>query len=157
MQLARGILIGIGGTAAMDVWAIFLWVACGQGRPNFGPMGRWFWHLHRGRVFHLDIAEAVPFRRETALGWLGHYAVGVVYGVLLVALTGPRWLEAPTFLPAFVLGIVTVGAGWFLLQPGMGAGWAASRLAHPWRVRGMNLLAHTVFAAGMYGTAVALQ
>lgn len=157
MQLARGIVVGIGGTAAMDAWAIFLWAACGQGRPDFGPMGRWFWHLHRGTVFHPDIGEAAAFRRETALGWLGHYAVGVVYGVVLVALTGRRWLEAPTFLPACVLGIVTVGAGWFLLQPGMGAGWAASRLPHPWRVRGMNLLAHTVFAAGMFGTALALR
>ena len=90
---------------------------------------------------------------ELALGWIGHYAVGILYGVLLAAFMGSGWLAAPTFLPAFVLGVLTVAAGWFLLQPGLGIGWAASRLPDPTRARILNLAAHTVFAIGMYGTA----
>ncbi|TGQ96436.1 DUF2938 family protein, partial [Mesorhizobium sp. M4B.F.Ca.ET.200.01.1.1] len=55
-----------------------------------------------------------------ALGWAFHYFVGIVYGIILVVLAGTAWLTQPTFLPAFILRIVTVGAGWFLLAPGIG-------------------------------------
>ena len=42
---------------------------------------------------------------------------------------------APTFLPALLVGIGTVAAPFFILQPGMGAGIAASRTPNP-RSRG---------------------
>ncbi|MER9514628.1 DUF2938 family protein, partial [Mesorhizobium sp. M0460] len=126
----RAIAIGIGATVAMDLWAIFLHKAFGQPRPNWGPVGRWVWHL-RDKVFHDDIGGAAPYAHEKALGWAFHYFVGIVYGIILVVLAGAGWLAAPTFLPAFILGIVTVGAGWFLLAPGMGAGLAPPDPAQP--------------------------
>lgn len=46
-------------------------------------------------------------------------------------------------------------AGWFLLQPGMGLGWAAAKTPKPWKGRGLGLVAHTLFAVGMWGGAVA--
>ncbi len=152
--LLKGVAIGIGATALMDIWAIVLWKAFGQPRPNWAPVGRWFWHLRKGAVFHEDIAKAEPYAHERALGWLGHYAVGILYGVVLALLVGGAWFSAPTFLPAWILGIVTVGAGWFLLQPGLGIGFAASRLPNANTVRALNLVAHTVFALGLYGTAL---
>ena len=114
----RSVAIGIGGTVLMDIWALFLYLVAGQSKPNWGPVGRWFWHLRTGKVFHDTIAKAEPYAHEQALGWISHYAVGIAYGILLVAFTGPAWLAAPTFLPAWIVGIVTIGAGWFLLQPG---------------------------------------
>lgn len=155
--LWRAALVGIGGTVLMDVWAVALNRTLGIGLPNWGLVGRWTWHLRTGKVFHDAIGDAAPHANETALGWAFHYVVGAVYGVLLVALAGPGWLAAPTFLPAFILGIVTVGAGWFLLAPGMGAGWAASKTPSPTTSRVLNLLAHAVFAIGMYGTALLIR
>lgn len=155
--IVRGILIGIGATVLMDVWGILLWKVFRQPRPNWRPVGRWFRHLAGGRVFHDDIAAAAPFRYENALGWAGHYAVGILYGIIFALIAGPAWFSSPTFLPAWIWGIVTVAAGWFLLQPGLGLGWAASKTPNPNQVRVFNLLAHTVFAAGLYGTAVAMQ
>ena len=152
----RGVAIGIGATVLMDIWAFFLHVAFGQPRPNWGPVGRWVWHL-RNKVFHDDIADASPYAQEAALGWAFHYAVGIAYGIILVLLAGTAWLAAPTFLPAFILGMVTVGAGWFLLAPGMGAGWAASKRPNPMQVRALNLVSHTVFALGLYGTALLVR
>jgi hypothetical protein len=70
---------------------------------------------------------------------------------------GAEWLAAPTFLPAFILGMVTIGAGWFLLAPGMGAGWAASKTPNPTKARLMNIAGHTVFALGLYGTALLIR
>lgn len=155
--LLKGVAIGIGATVLMDVWAIVLWKVFRQGRPNWAPVGRWFWHLKNGTVFHDDIGKAEPYSGELALGWIGHYAVGILYGVILALVMGAGWFAAPTFLPAWILGIVTVGAGWFLLQPGLGIGVAASKLPNANTVRALNLVAHTIFALGLYGTALLLR
>ena len=153
----RAIAIGIGATLAMDIWAIFLNKAFGLGLPNWGMVGRWVAHLRSGKVFHDRIGDAAPVSGELAIGWAFHYLVGIAYGFLLLAFTGTEWLRQPTFLPAFILGILTVGAGWFLLAPGLGAGWAASKTPKPMQARALNLIAHTVFALGMYGTALLIR
>lgn len=153
----RCVAIGIGATALMDLWAIVISRFPGQRLPNWAPVGRWFWHLGRGKVFHDNINDAEPYRHELALGWISHYAVGILYGFLLILFTGPQWLEEPTFLPAWILGLVTVGAGWFLLQPGLGMGWAASKRPDANKVRMLNIVSHTVFAFGLYGTALLIR
>ncbi|MGX5720025.1 DUF2938 domain-containing protein [Shinella zoogloeoides] len=155
--LLKGVAIGVGATVLMDAWAVVLWKVFRQGRPNWAPVGRWFWHLKNGTVFHDDIGKAEPYAGELALGWIGHYAVGILYGVILALVMGAGWFAAPTFLPAWILGIVTVGAGWFLLQPGLGIGVAASKLPNANTVRALNLVAHTVFALGLYGAALLLR
>lgn len=118
----KSVLIGIGATALMDVWALFLHAAFKMPLPNWALVGRWFCCLTQGAVFHDDIARAEQWPCEKAVGWIAHYAIGVFYAVLLIAFTGPEWLSNPTFLPAWILGMITIGAGWFLLQPGMGGG-----------------------------------
>lgn len=155
--LLRGVAIGIGATILMDLWAIVLVRFFGQAPANWAPVGRWFWHLRSGRVFHDSIADSEPYEHELALGWIGHYAVGILYGIILALFMGPDWLAAPTFIPAWIFAIITVGAGWFLLQPGLGIGWAASKLPHANKVRLLNLAAHTVFGLGLYGTALLLR
>ena len=155
--LVKGAVIGFGATVLMDAWAVLLWKMSVQPRPNWAPVGRWFWHLKDGTVFHDDIGRAEPYANEQALGWIGHYAVGILCGVVLALIVGEGWFAAPPFLPAWIFGIVTVGAGWFLLQPGLGIGVAASRLPNANTVRMLNLVAHTVFALGLYGTALLLR
>ena len=154
--LTKGALIGIGATLAMDLWAIAQNRVLGRAMMNWGLVGRWFWHLGGGKVFHDDIASAAPAPQEVALGWLSHYATGLVYGVVFVLIVGPAWLAHPSFVPAWIMGIVTVGAAWFLLQPGMGLGWGASKAPNPWTVRALNLVDHTVFALGLWVTALLL-
>ncbi|MCT7665700.1 DUF2938 domain-containing protein [Shinella kummerowiae] len=155
--LVKGVVVGFGATVLMDLWAILLWKAFAQSRPNWAPVGRWFWHLKNGVVFHDDIGKSEPYARELALGWVSHYAVGILYGVILALIVGDGWFAAPTFLPAWILGIVTVGAGWFLLQPGLGIGVAASKLPNANKVRVLNLVSHTVFALGLFGTALLMR
>lgn len=153
----RCLVIGTGATVLMDIWAIILFKFFGQGRPNWAPVGRWFWHLREGKVFHDDIGKAKPYANELALGWISHYVIGIVYAYMLVMFTGTSWLAQPTFLPAWIWGIITVAAGWFLLQPGLGIGWAASKLPNANKVRFLNLVSHTVFAVGLYGTALLIR
>ena len=156
--LLRSVAVGVGGTILMDLWAILLSFLLGQKRPNWAPVGRWFWHLARRKSLSRRYRQGRhPMTHELALGWIGHYVVGILYGILLVAVAGAAWLAAPTFLPAWIVGIVTVAAGWFLLQPGLGIGWAASKLPNANQVRLLNLVSHTVFAAGMYWTALLVR
>lgn len=144
-----GVVMGVLGTLAMDVWAQVLHRAFGQPLPNWAMVGRWAGHLS-GRVFHDDIGASEPVTGERALGWAVHYGVGIAYGVIFVLLAGPGWLADPAFVPLWLFSLVTIAAGWFLLQPGMGMGWAAAKTPNPWKTRVMGLVAHTVFAIGMW-------
>ena len=154
--IVQGVLLGVGATTLFDLgqWAAARML--GQPAPNLAPMGRWFWHLREGRVFHGDIGAAAPYAHELALGWIGHYAVGAIYGVAFALIAGPGWLAAPRLLPAWIFGLATVAFGWFLLQPGLGLGWAASRTPNPARVRLLNLAGHTVFGLGLWLTGLAI-
>jgi hypothetical protein len=152
--IIRSIVIGALGTAAMDVWALVLNRVFNWPLPNWALVGRWFLNVPRGRIFHDDIATAQEFSYELSAGWIAHYATGIVYGGALIAIMGDAYATAPTLFPALILAWITVGAGWFLLQPGMGAGWAASKRDNPWTIRALNLVAHTWFGLGMYLGAV---
>jgi Protein of unknown function (DUF2938) len=154
--LWRGAVIGIGATILMDIWAVILSRVPGESLPNWAPVGRWFFHLPRGTVFHPSIGAAEPYEQELALGWIFHYLVGILYGIILVLILGAPWLARPTFLPAWIFAIITIAAGWFLLQPGLGIGWAASKTPNPSKVRVLGLVAHTFFGIGLYGTALIL-
>lgn len=155
--ITSGILIGIGATILMDIWSVILWKLFGKPAPNWAPVGRWVGHLQDGKVFHENIGQATPVANEQAIGWIFHYFVGAVYGIVLVLIMGESWLQAPTFLPAFIWGIVTIAGGWFLLHPGLGLGWAVSKVPNPAMARIMGLVAHTVFAIGLWGTALILR
>lgn len=151
-----GVAMGFGGTVAMDIWA---WIAARlglAGAPNWAMPGRWLAHVFRGRLFHDDIGAVAPVENELRLGWLFHYAVGLLYGVIFVLLAGRDWLAEPSFPPVWLFSLITILAGWCLLHPGMGLGWFASKTPSPWKTRILGLVAHTAFALGMWGVAVAL-
>ena len=155
--LSRAILIGIGATALFDLWVLFLKHAFGIPGGNWAPVGRWFCHVGRGKVFHDDIATAQPFTHEKAAGWIGHYAVGILFAAALLLVAPPGWSDQPTLMPAMIVGLVTVGAGWFLLQPGMGAGIAASKRPNANQIRMLNIAGHIVFGLGLYLTALLIR
>lgn len=156
-SLVRTVLVGIGATALLDVWALLLNRLFGLPLPNWALVGRWFAHLPRGRVLHEDIARSETVRNELAIGWIAHYAVGVLFAGVIVFIWGAGWLRNPAFLPALIVGLATVGCGWFILQPGMGAGIAASKRANANTVRALNIVGHTVFAVGLWGTALLIR
>ena len=147
--IARVAAIGILATAVMDLWVLVL-QRLNVPTLNMAFIGRWVGHLARGRVAHAAIARAAPVPGELALGWLTHYAVGIVFAGLLVATQGLGWVRSPSLLPALCLGVATVAAPWFVMQPAMGAGIAARKTPTPWRNRLRSLVNHTVFGAGLY-------
>lgn len=142
--------IGVGATAVMDVWAVALKRFWCIPSLNFAMVGRWLGHLPRGTVTHTNIAQAAPVRDEAILGWTAHYVIGVLFAAVLLALVGQEWVSQPTFAPALLAGLVSVAAPFCILQPGMGAGLAASKTPHPPAARLRSLMAHTAFGVGLY-------
>jgi hypothetical protein len=148
--------IGAGATALMDAWLALL-ARLGVRGLDLALVGRWLGHVARGTWSHAAIAKAAPVARERALGWLVHYAVGVAFAALLVALTGGGWLADPTLMPALAVGIATVAAPWLVMQPAMGAGFFAAKTPKPLRSCLRSLASHAVFGAGLYLAAVLLD
>lgn len=149
-------LIGIGATAMMDAWLAAL-SRLGVPTTSFAMVGRWVGHMPRGQFAHSAIARAPSVRYELGLGWLTHYAIGIAYAAFLVATQGGAWLEQPTLLPALAVGVATVAAPWFLMQPAMGAGFLASKTPAPLKNCLRNLANHAVFGTGLYLAAAALS
>lgn len=152
--LGRAIVIGVGATAILDLWALLLNRTLGIPLANWAMVGRWFAHLPRGRFMHDPISASEPVSGELSIGWIMHYLVGVLFAAVLLLIWGIGWAKAPTLIPALIVGIVTVGCGWFILQPGMGAGIAASKRPNAMQIRMLNVLGHTVFGLGLYVTAL---
>jgi fatty acid desaturase len=116
--VVRSILIGAGATVVMDVWAAVL-RRFGVPSLNFAFLGRWIGHLPRGRWLHESIAKTAPIRRELLIGWFAHYSIGITFAALLLAAFGLQWARSPTLPPALLIGIVTVVAPLFILQPAL--------------------------------------
>jgi hypothetical protein len=150
--LVCALVMGVGATALMDLWAIPRRWVFGVSPPNYGLVGRWFAHLVRGRFRHESIATSSAVRGERVIGWVAHYVVGVLFAALLLGVWGLAWVRHPTIGPALLIGIGTIAAPFLVMQPGMGVGVAASRAPHPSAARVQSLVTHTIFGLGLYAS-----
>jgi hypothetical protein len=145
----RIVAIGVGATLVMDLWTIILKLF-GIKSLNYAHLGRWIGHIPRGKWIHESIASSPPIKGELWIGWCAHYSIGVAFAALLVSIFGVQWTRTPRIAPALLVGILTVVAPYFILQPGLGAGFASSRTSNPTFNRIKSLLTHTVFGFGLY-------
>jgi hypothetical protein len=150
------VAIGIGATLIMDLWNLFLKRAFGIPSLNYCLLGRWLRHMPSGTFRHASIAAASPRSFECPAGWMAHYAIGVVFGLVFAVLTSGASIARPALLPALFFGIATVVFPFFILQPSIGLGIAASRTPAPARARLKSLVTHSVFGVGLYLGALAV-
>ena len=148
--LACTVAIGFGATLFIDLWAIVRRRVFGVALPNYGLVGRWFGHMRHGVFRHESIAASQAMPAERLIGWTAHYAIGVAFAALLLAVAGLAWAHRPTLLPALIVGIGTVAAPFLLMQPGMGLGVAANRAPRPAAARMHSLVTHALFGVGLY-------
>lgn len=154
-DLIRVVLIGVGATAVMDLWLILL-KKLKVSTINFALIGRWVGHVFRGQWFHAGIAKAEPIKREILLGWLTHYAIGVLFAGVMVSVFRIEWVQSPKLIPAIAIGIATVIAPLFIMQPALGSGIAFSKTATPLRSCIKSVVNHAVFGCGLYVAATIL-
>jgi len=149
------VLIGVGATAVLDLWLAAI-KRLGVPIGSFALIGRWVAHMARGQFRHASMAKAEPVNNELAIGWVTHYAVGIVFAAVLVAVQGVGWVEQPTVVPAVLTGLATVAMPLFVMQPAMGSGFAASKTPTPLLNCARSVANHAVFGAGLYVTAWAI-
>ncbi|MBX9828769.1 MAG: DUF2938 domain-containing protein [Xanthobacteraceae bacterium] len=152
----RAVLMGMAATALIDIWALVLRRISGVASLDYALVGRWLGHMPAGRFFHARIAAAPRIRGERLMGWGAHYAIGVLFAAMLLGACGPGWARQPSPGPALAFGILTVAAPFFIMQPGMGLGIAASKTPKPALSRLRSLATHATFGLGLYASACAL-
>src|SRR3569833_2875498 len=135
-------MIGAGATAFMDLAALARRHLFGTPVADYALVGRWIAHMPRGRFIHRAIAASPPLRGEAVIGWCVHYLTGIVFAAVRLALAGEAWARHPTLLPALAMGIASLAAPFFLMQPGMGLGIAARRTPNPGAARLRSLVTH---------------
>lgn len=148
--LACALLIGAGATAVMDLWAIVRKRLFGLPSLDYALVGRWLVYMTRGRFRHTPIAASAPVNGERVIGWAAHYAIGIAFAAVLLSVWGLDWAHSPTLGPALIVGIGSVAAPFLVMQPGMGAGIAASRTPRPNVARFHSVVTHGIFGLGLY-------
>jgi hypothetical protein len=76
--------------------------------------------------------------------------IGITFAIVFVAIVGNNWLKHPTPIPAIVFGVATVLVPFFVMQPSLGLGFAASKTSNPTQARLRSLMNHTAFGVGLY-------
>jgi hypothetical protein len=156
-SLVGAILVGLGATLLIDVWALFLRRGFKIPSLDYCLLGRWLLHMPGGTFVHRGIAAASAKPRECLVGWVAHYLIGTSLALVFVILVSDRWLERPTLWPALAFGVATTLIPYFVMQPSFGLGIAASKTPKPTQARVKSLMTHTVFGLGLYGWAVLLS
>lgn len=152
--LISSIILGVGATLFMDIWALFMKKAFDMPSLDYALVGRWIGHMPQGKFSHSPIMASKPTGGERPLGWFAHYLIGILFAAALLAVVGHGWLMAPTILPALLTGLLTITMPFLLMQPAFGFGVAASKTPMPNVARLRSLQAHLSFGFGLYLAAI---
>jgi hypothetical protein len=106
---------------------------------------------------HNKIFNTTPFSYEKLIGWIAHYAIGITFVFLLVLIYEKEWIENPTLKPALLIGLITIIAPFFLMQPSFGTGIARSKLPAQNIARIKSLITHCIYGFGIYLSALGLN
>lgn len=155
--ITYSVILGIGATAVMDLWALLLQRVFSIPPLNYALVGRWLGYMPTGVFYHANITKTKPIAAERMLGWISHYLIGVGFAAAFLTYMGTHWLLAPTLPPALILGVVTLVFPFFIMQPSFGLGMAALNTPKPNVARARSLMAHLSFGFGIYFTAIILK
>ncbi|MFL1502477.1 DUF2938 domain-containing protein [Pseudomonas sp. O64] len=153
----RILFVGMGATLIMDVSGFIQARVLGLASLDYGLVGRWLGHMLQGRFRHASIMAAPPIRNERLMGWVFHYITGIVFAMVLIGAKGPAWICNPTLVAALVMGLVSVIAPFFIMQPALGFGVAGSKTGAPSVARRRSVTAHLTFGLGLFVAASLLM
>jgi hypothetical protein len=149
-DFVEAVLVGLGATLLIDLWALFLRRAYNIPSLSYCLLGRWVLYMPDGKIMHENITATPRKQHECTVGWITHYLIGTALALVFVVLASVSWLEHPTLLPALAFGVATVLVPFLTLQPAFGLGVAASKTPNPSKARLKSLMTHTVFGTGLY-------
>ena len=150
------LFIGIGATLFIDFYAFILKRFFNIPSLNYQFVGRWLVGIPHGRFVHHTIMQSPSVRFEKYIGWFSHYAIGIIFSALFIMIVGTHWFLSPKLFSALLFGISTVIFPFFLMQPCLGFGIAASQTPSPRSARLKSLSTHFMFGLGLYFSAILL-
>lgn len=146
----QGLFIGLVATIGMDVWALIAKHVLRLPTTDWALVGRWVGHMPSGVFAHRPVGEADPIENELAIGWIAHYATGLLYGIAYLYGIVIVLDSVPSLGSALAFGLLTLVFPWFVMQPAMGAGMFARKTPRPGIMRLVNISMHAVFGACLY-------
>ena len=147
------IVIGVGATLTVDIWNYFLGLFNIKSL-DYRFVGRWIGNFVNGKFYHSNIMMTPPIQNELFIGWTAHYLIGISFSFVLIILFGNEWLEKPLLVPAIIIGLATVIAPLFIMQPALGFGIASSNLPNPIVRVLKSIITHLVYGTGLYLSAL---
>lgn len=144
------VVTGLLATIAIDIWATFSNRVLKFPRTNWAMVGRWIGHIPSGKYVHDPVSESAEIKYESAIGWLFHYFIGVVYAAFYVAIIVFFLGLSASLLSAWVFGLVTILSPWFIMQPALGLGMCAAKAPKPNMVRLQNFAIHSIFGVALF-------
>ena len=119
-----------GATLILDIWNYLLGLFNIKSL-DYRFVGRWIGNFVNGKFYHSNIMTTSPVQNELFIGWTAHYLIGISFSFVLIIVFGNGWLEKPLLVPAILIGLATVIAPLFIMQPALGFGIASSNLPNP--------------------------
>jgi hypothetical protein len=154
--IIKTLLVGIGATFAMDIWS-FILKLFKISSLDYRFVGRWIGNIPNGQFFHKGIMNSPAIKHELIIGWVSHYLIGISFAYMLLFIYGKGWFAKPMLFPALVIGIATIVAPFFLMQPAFGLGIAGANVPEPDILRLKSFMAHVIYGIGLYISAIAVN
>ena len=155
--LLHVLFIGIGATIFIDLYAFILQRYFNIPSLNYQFVGRWLVGISKGQFVHHKIMQSPSVRFEKYIGWFSHYVIGIIFSTLFIKIVGTHWFISPKLFSALLFGVSTVIFPFFLMQPCLGFGIAASQTPSPSSARLKSLSTHFMFGVGWYFSTILLH
>jgi len=150
MFYLQGIISGIFATLLFDLFQISLFYAYNINKSKWNLVGRYFIGLINRKYFRDDIANDIAEKNELFIGYIVHYIIGSLFGILYVLLNMIFYIEPSIFL-SLIIGFITVLGSWCILMPlAFNIGFFASKKEDQKQIMVQNLIAHFIFGVGLY-------
>ncbi len=150
MILFNGIISGLLATILFDLYNYSLNFAYGIDKPKWNLLGRYFLGYKENKFIRKNLIEDEEIENELLWGYIFHYIIGLIYGIVFVILNFLLF-DYPSIFLAYIFGFITVIGGWCFLMPfAYNLGFFASKSENRAKILAQNLIAHFVFGTGLF-------
>ena len=150
MIILQGFISGLIATILFDLFNNSLNYAYNIDKPRWNLLGRYFIGYRQKRYFRVSLAEDEEEDNELFWGYIIHYIIGIIYGLIYVCLN-VFFFDYPSLLIAYLFGFITVLGAWCFLMPfAFNLGFFASKSDQQFNILVQNLIGHFVFGTGLF-------
>ena len=150
MFILQGLISGLIATLIFDLFNQSLNIAYSIDKPKWNLLGRYFLGYKKGRFVRNSLVDDDEVKNELLWGYLIHYGIGIIYGLIYVILNN-IFFDYPSIFIAYLFGFITVLGAWCYLMPfAYNLGFFASKSNQRFHILAQNLIVHFVFGTGLF-------